>query len=79
MENLIDNMEIYRLITLFPDGDGDYVDYKIGNDDILHIAVSDQHGKIVQEGTSEYYRVLFIDHTMAVVSAFEFAAMWRNT
>ncbi|MBU7450681.1 hypothetical protein [Leuconostoc citreum] len=71
-------MEIYKIITSFPDEDGTYVGYKIGQYDVLHIAISDQHGNIVQQGSPGYYRVLFSDHTMAVVPDYQFEAHWQE-
>ncbi len=72
-------MEIYKISTYYPDEDGDYYGYKVGRSGVLHIAISDQHGNIVQQGSPGYYRVLFSDKEMVVVSARDFEGIWRNT
>ena len=43
-------MEIGKISTYYPDEDGEYFGYKIGVDNCLHIAPSDQFGKIGQQG-----------------------------
>jgi len=73
------NMEIYKISTYYPDEDGDYYGYQVGRRGVLHIAISDQQGNIVQQGSPGYYRVLFSDKEMVVVSARDFEGIWRST
>lgn len=69
-------MEIGKISTYYPDEDGEYFGYKVWVDDCLHIAPSDQQGKIVNQGSPGYYRILFTNKEMLVLSAVDFEANW---
>ena len=69
-------MEIGKISTYYPDKYGEYFGYKIGVDNCLHIAPSDQFGKIGQQGSPGYFRVLFTNKEMLVLPAAEFEANW---
>lgn len=69
-------MEIGKISTYYPDKDGEYFGYKIGVDNCLHIAPSDQFGKIGQQGSPGYFRVLFTNKEMLVLPAADFEANW---
>lgn len=69
-------MEIGKISTYYPDEDGEYFGYRVGVDDCLHIAPSDQQGKIVKQGSPGYYRILFTNKEMLVIPTADFEANW---
>lgn len=69
-------MEIGKISTYYPDKYGEYFGYKIGVDNCLHIAPSDQFGKIGQQGSPGYFRILFTNKEMLVLPAADFEANW---